>query len=285
MLDPEAGLLGRPATSRPSSARTPGIAGKTKHLEGVEAPGDGTLLVHLTAPDFTILNALAQPMTAPGAERGGQSGSATPSSARRRSAAARSGSSRTTAPRRPPVRTNPTTTCTRGCPTWRRSVPLGRGPADPAAPAGERRRRHASATGMPPTQAGAGAGHADAACAGQAAAVARQHLADDVPEDSRLFRNQTVRQAHELGDQPGSDRPGHLRHLYALGGAVPQGRSPTSSRPSRRTATTRRSARQMLAEAGYANGFSVTLTVGTADPYPGRSPRSCSSSSPPSGCT
>jgi ABC-type transport system substrate-binding protein len=41
------------------------IAGKTKHLEGVEAPDDHTLVVHLTAPDFTILNALALPMTAP----------------------------------------------------------------------------------------------------------------------------------------------------------------------------------------------------------------------------
>jgi peptide/nickel transport system substrate-binding protein len=41
------------------------IAGKAKHLEGVEAPDDHTLVVHLTAPDFTILNAFALPMTAP----------------------------------------------------------------------------------------------------------------------------------------------------------------------------------------------------------------------------
>jgi ABC-type transport system substrate-binding protein len=41
------------------------IAGKAKHLEGVEAPDDQTLVVHLTAPDFTILNAFALPMTAP----------------------------------------------------------------------------------------------------------------------------------------------------------------------------------------------------------------------------
>jgi ABC-type transport system substrate-binding protein len=41
------------------------IAGKAKHLEGVEAPDDQTLVMHLTAPDFTILNALALPMTAP----------------------------------------------------------------------------------------------------------------------------------------------------------------------------------------------------------------------------
>ncbi|HEY1643408.1 MAG TPA: ABC transporter substrate-binding protein [Streptosporangiaceae bacterium] len=39
--------------------------GKAKHLAGVEAPADDTLVVHLTAPDFTILNALALPMTAP----------------------------------------------------------------------------------------------------------------------------------------------------------------------------------------------------------------------------
>jgi len=41
------------------------IAGKTKKLEGVEARGDHTLVVHLTAPDFTILNALALPFSAP----------------------------------------------------------------------------------------------------------------------------------------------------------------------------------------------------------------------------
>jgi ABC-type transport system substrate-binding protein len=41
------------------------IAGKAKQLEGVEAPDDHTLVVHLTAPDFTILNAFALPFTAP----------------------------------------------------------------------------------------------------------------------------------------------------------------------------------------------------------------------------
>ncbi len=41
------------------------INGKAKTLEGVEARGDHTLVVHLTAPDFTILNALALPFTAP----------------------------------------------------------------------------------------------------------------------------------------------------------------------------------------------------------------------------
>ncbi|SRR5579875_612693 len=41
------------------------MAGKAAHLDGVEAPDDATLAVHLTAPDFTILNALALPITAP----------------------------------------------------------------------------------------------------------------------------------------------------------------------------------------------------------------------------
>jgi len=41
------------------------INGKTKTLDGVEAPDDYTLVVHLTAPDFTILNAFALPFTAP----------------------------------------------------------------------------------------------------------------------------------------------------------------------------------------------------------------------------
>ena len=40
-------------------------SGKTKLLEGVEVKGDSTLVVHLTAPDFTILNALTQPIAAP----------------------------------------------------------------------------------------------------------------------------------------------------------------------------------------------------------------------------
>jgi ABC-type transport system substrate-binding protein len=41
------------------------MAGKTKKLDGVETAGDSTLIVHLTAPDFTILNALCLPITAP----------------------------------------------------------------------------------------------------------------------------------------------------------------------------------------------------------------------------
>jgi peptide/nickel transport system substrate-binding protein len=41
------------------------MAGKTKQLDGVDVKGDSTLVVHLTAPDFTILNALTQPITAP----------------------------------------------------------------------------------------------------------------------------------------------------------------------------------------------------------------------------
>src|SRR5215472_5515892 len=40
-------------------------SGKTTKLEGVEARGDSTLVVHLTAPDFTVLNALTLPITAP----------------------------------------------------------------------------------------------------------------------------------------------------------------------------------------------------------------------------
>jgi len=40
-------------------------SGKTKQLAGVEARGDSTLVVHLTAPDFTVLNALTLPITAP----------------------------------------------------------------------------------------------------------------------------------------------------------------------------------------------------------------------------
>jgi ABC-type transport system substrate-binding protein len=41
------------------------MAGKTKKLEGVETRGDSTVIVHLTQPDFTVLNAMALPVTAP----------------------------------------------------------------------------------------------------------------------------------------------------------------------------------------------------------------------------
>jgi len=40
-------------------------SGKTKQLAGVEVKGDSSLVVHLTAPDFTILNALTLPIAAP----------------------------------------------------------------------------------------------------------------------------------------------------------------------------------------------------------------------------
>jgi peptide/nickel transport system substrate-binding protein len=41
------------------------VKGRTKTLEGVEAPDDRTLRLTLAQPDFTILNALSLPMTAP----------------------------------------------------------------------------------------------------------------------------------------------------------------------------------------------------------------------------
>ncbi len=41
------------------------MSGKTTLLEGVEVNGDSTLIMHLTAPDFTLLNALTLPIAAP----------------------------------------------------------------------------------------------------------------------------------------------------------------------------------------------------------------------------
>jgi len=41
------------------------MSGKTTLLEGVEVNGDSTLIMHLTAPDFTVLNALTLPIAAP----------------------------------------------------------------------------------------------------------------------------------------------------------------------------------------------------------------------------
>ena len=40
-------------------------SGKTKQLAGVEVKGDSTLVVHLAAPDFTILNAFTLPIASP----------------------------------------------------------------------------------------------------------------------------------------------------------------------------------------------------------------------------
>ncbi|HEX6934241.1 MAG TPA: ABC transporter substrate-binding protein [Streptosporangiaceae bacterium] len=64
MLDPKIQSWGASYLSSVVGANQV-MAGKTKQLEGVEARGDSTLVVHLTAPDFTILNALTQPITAP----------------------------------------------------------------------------------------------------------------------------------------------------------------------------------------------------------------------------
>lgn len=41
------------------------VSGKTKTLEGVDAVNDRTLVVHLVRPDFTFLNAMCLPITAP----------------------------------------------------------------------------------------------------------------------------------------------------------------------------------------------------------------------------
>ncbi len=64
MLDPKVQSWGASYLSSVVGANAV-MGGKTKHLEGVEAQGDSTLIVHLTAPDFTILNAMTQPITAP----------------------------------------------------------------------------------------------------------------------------------------------------------------------------------------------------------------------------
>jgi ABC-type transport system substrate-binding protein len=64
MLDPKLQSWGASYLSSVVGASAV-MGGKTKKLEGVETKGDSTLIVHLTAPDFTILNALTQPITAP----------------------------------------------------------------------------------------------------------------------------------------------------------------------------------------------------------------------------
>jgi len=64
MLDPKMQSWGASYLSSVVGANAM-MAGKAKHLDGVQVQGDSTLIVHLTAPDFTILNALTQPITAP----------------------------------------------------------------------------------------------------------------------------------------------------------------------------------------------------------------------------
>jgi ABC-type transport system substrate-binding protein len=64
MLDPKLQSWGASYLSSVVGASAV-MGGKTKKLEGVEIQGDSTLIMHLTAPDFTILNALTQPITAP----------------------------------------------------------------------------------------------------------------------------------------------------------------------------------------------------------------------------
>jgi ABC-type transport system substrate-binding protein len=64
MLDPKLQSWGASYLSSVVGAKEI-MAGKAKQLDGVEANGDSTLVVHLTAPDFTILNAFTQPITAP----------------------------------------------------------------------------------------------------------------------------------------------------------------------------------------------------------------------------
>src|SRR6266852_5191695 len=64
MLDPKLQSWGASYLSSVVGANAV-MGGKTKKLEGVETQGDSTLIMHLTAPDFTILNALTQPITAP----------------------------------------------------------------------------------------------------------------------------------------------------------------------------------------------------------------------------
>src|SRR5258706_15778326 len=99
------------------------MGGKTKKLEGVETQGDSTLIMHLTAPDFTILNALTQPITARCRAR--RSPGSASSSPRRRLATARSRSSPMIRRRRPRGSRRTLTTSMRGCLTLTRSSIAG----------------------------------------------------------------------------------------------------------------------------------------------------------------
>ena len=180
MLDPKLQSWGASYLSSVVGANQV-MAGKTKQLEGVEASGDGTLIVHLTAPDFTILNALTQPITAPvpseEVERLGKEFGQTPVGYGPFKIVSFDQAGQTARFER-----NPHYLYT-GLP-YLQAVEYHWG-VDPQIQLQQLEHGDADiiGDGLPPTEGRPGPCLADAADAGQVQAVARQHLADDVPGD------------------------------------------------------------------------------------------------------
>src|SRR5579875_3612641 len=178
------------------------MAGKAAHLDGVEAPDDATLAVHLTAPDFTILNALALPITAPvpreeverlGNVRFGQ----TPVGYGPFRIVSYDGAGQTARFERDPRYFYP------GLP-YLSAVEYHWG-ADPQIQLLQLEH-----------------GVADIIGSGIPSSIARQHLADHVPVDRAGVRRPRGQAGAELGGGPCRPRPGDLRDRDSVGGAVPR---------------------------------------------------------------
>jgi peptide/nickel transport system substrate-binding protein len=241
------------------------IAGKAKQLEGVEAPDDHTLVVHLTAPDFTILNALALPMTAPvpreeverlGDTKFGQTpvGYGPFRIVSYDSAAQTATFERFDQYMYPGLPYLDSVTYRWGVDPDVQLLQLQNGVVDLLGP------------GIPSSQA------AHVLATPSLAALTQQrpspgNLWLTIYLDQEPFKNQKVRQALNWA----VDREAIGRVTY--GTFTPWG-SPFPAQIANFTATftpygyNPAKARQLLAEAGYPNGFSAVLTVNADDPYP-----------------
>jgi ABC-type transport system substrate-binding protein len=241
------------------------IAGKTRKLEGVQAPDDHTLVIHLAQPDFTILNALALPMTAPvpreeverlGATRFGQ----TPVGCGPFRITSYDSAAQTATFERfddymyPGLPYLSAVTYRWGVDPQVQLLQLQNGDVDLLGP------------GIPSSQAA----HVLATPALRALTQQRPspgNLWMTIYMDKAPFSNQKVRQALNWA----VDRAAIGRVTY--GTFTPWGAPfpatiadftpvfrPYGYDPAR--------ARQLLAEAGFPHGFSATLTIGSDDPYP-----------------
>ena len=265
LLDPKLASWGSSYLSSVVGANAV-TSGKTKTLDGVQTSGDSTLIVHLTAPDFTILNALCLPITAPvpseeverlGNTKFGQ----TPVGFGPFKIVSYDSAAQTARFERNPdyfYAGLPYLNAVEyrwGVDPQTQLLQLEHGVADILGP------------GVPPAQAGQ-----------VLASPAYRPLARSLPSPGNIwltlypttvpaFRSREVRQALNWA----VNRPALGRVLY--GSATPWGSpfpahladftsefTPYGYDPAR--------AKQLLAQAGYAHGFSVTLTVGSADPFP-----------------
>jgi ABC-type transport system substrate-binding protein len=241
------------------------LAGKTRQLDGVQVQGDRTLIVHLTAPDFTILNAFALPISAPvpqeAVEQLGSKFGQTPVGYGPFKITSYDSAAQTARFERNPDYFYP------GLPyldaveyRWGidpqiQMLQLQNGTTDILGP------------GIPSSQAGRVLATPTLRPLAKSFPSPGNFWLTMYPTSAPEFGSQTVRQALNWA----IDRPALGRILYQT--ATPWG-APFPANIADFTRTFQpygydpRRAKQMLAQAGYKNGFSVTLTVASADPFP-----------------